>query len=282
MDPPDGFLWLLPAEGIILAAAPVGTHVALKCRPERLNPEHQESRMEKTLAKLRTKQPITIVVVGDSNTLVSMNTQGKLNWVGYLTEALWETYGDDLVTMINVSACGYNFRRLSEELEHRVLRWQPDLVITQMWLGDLKESAEGRDQSRDAFRAAVEGIRGGGSGETEFLVCTPNPMVLGHGHLLPEGALPGEVYESPEWNTALNAELVKLAEEAGCAVVDHFTAWQGKEYVFAHPGANPRGLWQRMLDPVHPNALGQLIFFRELAPVFGVSKYFPWEEIEGP
>ena len=34
-----------------------------------------------------------------------------------------------------------------------------------------------------------------------------------------------------------------------------------------------------MIDPVHPNALGQLMLFREMAPAFDVAKYFPWEEI---
>lgn len=237
--------------------------------------------MEKTLAKLRSKQPITIVVVGDSNTLVSMNTQGRMNWVGYLTEALWERYGDGLVTMINVSVCGYNFLRVAEELDDSVLRWQPDLVIFQLWLCDPTQGAEQRERAKVAFRDVVRRIQEAKGGEAEALVCTPNPRVLCHGHELPEGVEPGEVHEDPEWNSELNAELVSLAREAGCAVVDHFTAWQQKEYTFAHPGANPRGLWQRMIDPVHPNALGHLVLFRELAPAFDVSKHFPWEEMDG-
>jgi len=236
--------------------------------------------MERTLAKLKNEEPITIVVVGDSNTLVSMNTQGRMNWVGYLTEALWERYGDGLVTMINVSVCGYNFLRLADELEDRVLRWHPDLVITQLWLCDASKGAAECEQGRKAFHSVVTGLRSAGGGETELLVCTPNPHVLCHGHPLPDGAEPGQVYENEAWNSELSAELVNLAREAGCAVVDHYSAWQKKEYTFAHPGANPRGLWQRMIDPIHPNALGQLILFRELAPVFDVAKYFPWEEVD--
>lgn len=236
--------------------------------------------MERTLAKLRDGQPITIVVVGDSNTLVSMNTQGRMNWVGYLTEALWERYGDGLVTMINVSVCGYNFLRLAGELEEKVLRWRPDLVITQLWLCDASKGSSACARGRTAFQEAVTGIRSAGDGETEVLVCTPNPHVLCHGHPLPHGVEPGEVYENEAWNSVLNAELVSLAQEAGCTVVDHYSAWQQKKYSFAHPGANPRGLWQRMIDPIHPNVLGQLILFRELAPIFGVAKYFPWEEMD--
>ena len=88
------------------------------------------------------------------------------------------------------------------------------------------------------------------------------------------------MHDTPHWNANRNDELVRLAGEAGCEVVDHYTAWRRREYAFAHPGANPRGLWQRMIDPVHPNALGQLILYRELAPVFDVPRFFPWEEVE--
>jgi hypothetical protein len=36
-----------------------------------------------------------------------------------------------------------------------------------------------------------------------------------------------------------------------------------------------------MADAIHPGAQGQLAFFRELAPLFGVAPYFPWEEHAG-
>ena len=235
--------------------------------------------MEATLAKLRRRQPITVVVVGDSNTIVSMNTQGRMNWVGYLTEALWETYGDGLVTMVNVSECGHAFLRLPDRLDRTILRWEPDLVIFQLWLAREGDGQEGHDRGIEAFRECVRRIRESRSGGVDILVCTPNPRVLCHGHPMPPGASPGEVYDCAEWNAALNAELVALARECGCAVVDHYSAWAGKRYTFAHPGADPRGLWQRMIDPIHPNAVGHLAMFREMAPVFKVSSHFLWEEV---
>ncbi len=30
-------------------------------------------------------------------------------------------------------------------------------------------------------------------------------------------------------------------------------------------------------DCVHPNWLGHLVFYRELAPYFGLPRHFPWE-----
>jgi lysophospholipase L1-like esterase len=202
-----------------------------------------------------------------------------MNWVGLLTEALWERHGDGLVTMINVSECGLNFLGLLAQLERKVLRWQPDLVILKLWLAGLRDAdASVETAAQQAFRDVVTRIRAARPGDVDILVCTPNPRVLCHGHEMPAGAQPGEVHEHPHWNSRRNAQLVALAKANGCAVVDHFTAWQRKTYAFAHPGSNPRGLWQRMIDPVHPNAVGHLAMFRELAATFDVAPQFLWEE----
>ncbi len=234
--------------------------------------------MQKTLSKLRNKQPITIVVIGDSNTVVSMNTQGKMNCIGLLAEALWERYGDGLVTMVNVSECGYNFVRLAKELDDKIRRWQPDLVLTRLWLGAAPEDGAAEyDAARAALAQTVTEARATNP-EIEFLICTPNPRVFAPGHELADGIEPCVALEHPRWNSEMNADLKALAEEHGCTVVDHFTAWKEKTYNYAHPGANPRGLWQRMMDVVHPNAVGHLAMFREMAPVFDVAPHFLWEE----
>ena len=67
--------------------------------------------------------------------------------------------------------------------------------------------------------------------------------------------------------------------ELDCAVVDHHTPWTTKTFEVKHPVADPTGLWPRMGDAIHPGYLGHLAFFRELAPLFEVPTYFPWEEI---
>ena len=81
----------------------------------------QNGTLDRTLSKLRAGTPITIAAVGDSNSIVSMNTRGHMNWVSLLTEALWETYGDGLVTMVNVSKCGLSFHYLAYRRVQRLL-----------------------------------------------------------------------------------------------------------------------------------------------------------------
>lgn len=233
----------------------------------------------KTIEKLRNKQPVVICVVGDSNSVVSFNTHGRMNWVGYLTEALWTTYGDDLVTMINVSRCGYSFGACLAELERRVLRWHPDLVIFALGINDSSAGEAGLAKAKDTVRTLVHEIRT--KTGAEILFRTPNPVVYGYWQPLPPDAKPGEPYEAGTYATsAFAAALVALANELDCPVCDHYSAWKRKKYHFGHPGANPQGLRLRMSDVIHPNDVGHLAFFRELAPHFNVPKYFPWEEAD--
>ena len=106
-------------------------------------------------------------------------------------------------------------------------------------------------------------------------------MVTVHGLPLPrEQPRPGREWASPTRPLALYAKtLVRLAVELDCAVVDHHTLWTTKTFEVKHPVADPTGLWPRMGDAIHPGYLGHLAFFRELAPLFEVPTYFPWEEI---
>lgn len=69
---------------------------------------------ERTLQKLRNQEPVTIVNIGDSTSVVTHATHGRHNWFTYLNEALWETYGDGFITMINTAKCGTSFAEWEE------------------------------------------------------------------------------------------------------------------------------------------------------------------------
>jgi hypothetical protein len=96
-----------------------------------------------------------------------------------------------------------------------------------------------------------------------------------------EQQFPGEAWEAEGRPlAAYSAALVDLADELQCDCVDHYSLWTQKTHSFKHPVANPSNLWLRMGDAIHPGSLGHLAFFREIAPLFKVSPFFPWEEIE--
>jgi lysophospholipase L1-like esterase len=235
--------------------------------------------MQQTLAKLKRGEHVTIVALGDSITEVTFHTQGRMNWVGLLEEALFEEYGKGVCTLINSGICGDSYRNCQSRLERDVLRFEPDLVILALGMNDPQNGRDGLPAFRENVRSVVSRIRE--SGKSEILIRTPNPIVTVHGTPLPkEQPCPGRPWEPEE--RALEeyaAALVLLSDELECSCVDHYTLWKNREFQVKHPVADPTGLWPRMGDAIHPGYLGHLAFFRELAPLFQLSPYFPWEEV---
>jgi lysophospholipase L1-like esterase len=232
--------------------------------------------MEKTLGKLKRQEPVTIVVSGDSCAVDSHWTRGQESWVQLLSEALWHMYGDGFITVINSSACGLAWERQAERLDSTILRFSPDLVIFGIGGLTVDRGPEALETDR---RQATEIIRRVQAAGSEVLLNTFNPVVYSYWEPRPEGAAPGEAFlDHPGRGQAAAQALVTLAGELGVPIVDHYSAWARHQVPFKHRGAHPQGLWIRMGDTVHPGPQGHLAIFRELAPLFRVSPYFPWEE----
>ncbi|MCM8769723.1 MAG: SGNH/GDSL hydrolase family protein [Candidatus Omnitrophica bacterium] len=234
--------------------------------------------MKRTLEKLKKQKPTVIVVIGDSCSVDCHWTLGRKNWVGYLTEALWHTYGDGFITVINSSKCGSSYSSELKRLETSVLRFRPDLVVSA--IGGLKKDENpGRKDpfsaDRQAARQVVRRIQAIGG---EILFITYNPVVYGYWKPLPFGANPGEAFpESPMHSEASAKALVALARELRLPVVDLYSAWKRHKIPYRFQTSHPQNLWLWMADIVHPGPVGHLAFFRTIAPVFKVSPYFPWE-----
>lgn len=235
--------------------------------------------MKKTIEKLKNGKHVTIVAFGDSITEVTFHTRGKMNWVQLLEEAIFEEYGNGICTMINSGKCASSYHEGLTRIDRDVLRFNPDLVIIAFGMNDAGAGLKGLSAFEDNVRKTVALIceRCG----SEILIRTPNPIVTVGGLPLPaEQPEPGKPWGKPEHPLKeYAAALVELAAELNCACVDHYTLWSSKVFTVKHPVANPCGLWPRMGDAIHPGAIGHLAFFRELASLFEVSEYFPWEEI---
>jgi lysophospholipase L1-like esterase len=235
--------------------------------------------MKKTIDKLKKGNHVTIVALGDSITEITFHTRGHMNWTGLLSEAIFETYGNGVCTLINSGKCASNYAEALERLDRDVLRYNPDLVILSMGMNDAGHGTDYLETFKGQVREMVGTIRQNCG--SEILIRTPNPVVTVHGLPLPkEQPLPGKSWESKSKPVKIYAKtLVELAQELGCDVVDHYTFWTSKTFNPKHTVADPTGLWPRMADAIHPGYLGHLAFFRELAPLFEVPKNFPWEEI---
>ena len=231
---------------------------------------------ERTLQKLRNQEPVTIVNIGDYTSVVTHATHGRHNWFTYLNEALWETYGDGFITMINTAKCGTSFAEWEERLERYVLRFEPDLVIVSIGLNDAIQDAAAAEDSKNAARRITGRMRESGS---EVLFRTFNPVVYGYWEPRPPDAVPGEAYDAAGRGEQIARDLVALANELDCPVVDHYSLWKAHHTPYKNEAANPQNLCMRMMDTAHPNAIGHLALFRELAPTFDVPLFFPWEEV---
>ena len=221
-------------------------------------------RIKGLLKKLENGEQVTIVVLGDSNTELTFHTRGHLNWPLLLQEALFEKYGPNKVIMINVAHCGTTAENGLLRLERDVFRFQPDLLITCYWGEDI-----------DPLRKIVKESHA--AGIKEILLRTPNPVIAPN---MPKVNLP--VIGGEEWPGSQVGEVTRkilaLGEEMNVPVCDHYNAWLQSEYSHdGSPSTNPNKLWMRMSDALHPNALGHLAFYRELAPFFNLPPKLSWE-----
>ncbi len=230
--------------------------------------------MHRTLAKLKAAHPVTIVARGDSNTELTWHTRDRLNWVGLLDQALFQTYGCNVVTMINAGLCGDTASRACSRLDRDVLRFDPDLVIVALGMNDAGGGPEALGAYAEGIRTIVRRCRE--HSDAELLLRTSNPIVAIHQPDLPPDAAPGRPW--PGTHQGLYARrLVELAGELDCAVVDHYTLWVEKDYS-PYEHEDPNSLSLRMSDTIHPGPAGHMAFFRELAPLFDVPTIFCWEQ----
>ena len=228
-----------------------------------MNRSEQPS-LQGLLSKLIAGQQVTIVALGDSNTELTFHSRGQLNFVGLLQVALFQQYGANKVIMINAGCCGESPVGGLGRLERDVLRFSPDLVIICYRSADIRALAE-----------IVERIQRS-SENVEILLRTPNPAITTNPANIPN-VLPGK--ELPGSSLADFAkQIIELGQRTGCPVVDHYNSWLGDDTSHVGPPeSNPNKLWMRMSDSIHPGPLGHLIFFREMAPHFGLEQKLPWE-----
>jgi lysophospholipase L1-like esterase len=241
--------------------------------------------MKSTLAKLNKKEPVTIVAIGDSTSILGSHTKGRMNWFNYLHVGLAETYGDGFIYSINSSFCGATVEQELKRIDRDVCRWDPDLVIISLGIGDSNGGLSRLDKFKDEYREMVSIIRE--KTGSEILIRVHIPRVFGFGYnidsrnLLPEDIVPGQAWPGNDKAVEVYAEtLVSLSIELNCACCDHYSLWKSKKFHFGHPQFDPQGLCCRYFDTIHPNAQGHLAFYREIASLFKLKKYFYYEEVE--
>ncbi len=239
--------------------------------------------MRMTIKKLKKGSHVTIVALGDSITQNSIHNRGHMNWVSLLDEAIKETYGNETCCVINSGIGGSNFSSAFQRLERDVLRLNPDLVILALGMNDASKGIAYLPQFKKEVLDMIEKIRRVCG--SEILVRTPNPIVAETAKTCTTAA-PGEVFEDKNRPLAeYSKALQEVARESNCQIVDHYSLWvnagsaiaQTPPSKFYEKSAYQGRLWPRMANSTHPGPLGQLVFYQELAPLFELPTFFPWE-----
>ena len=132
------------------------------------------SPLARTLAKLKAKEPITIVTMGDSLTDTKHWSNRQTNWVAMLKSQIKEKYGVD-ATIVNPAIGGTQLR------QNLVLmpRWlakapSPDLVTINFGGNDWGAGMRGNEFQRST-RDAIDRIRRATAGKSDVLVMTTLP-----------------------------------------------------------------------------------------------------------
>jgi lysophospholipase L1-like esterase len=137
--------------------------------------------LARTKAKLKAKEPLTIVAWGDSITMGSQLwtsgdkvAQAKAIYHALLAEKLKKKYGDDAIKVVNSSKGGYQTHQALPNIQKEVLDYKPDLVIMAVCAGDTLYS--NFDTFKTNWTKIVEKLRAEG---IEVIVRTPTPIEYG-------------------------------------------------------------------------------------------------------
>lgn len=132
--------------------------------------------LERVLAKLKARKPVTIVTMGDSLTDTRHWANRKVNWPALLVQKLKEKYGVE-AKIVNPAIGGTELR------QNLVLipRWQdeapePDLVTVCFGANDWESGMRG-ELFRDACRDAIDRIRRATRGKADILFMTTVPSL---------------------------------------------------------------------------------------------------------
>ncbi|HHN47074.1 MAG TPA: hypothetical protein ENN09_06495 [Planctomycetes bacterium] len=132
--------------------------------------------LERVLAKLRARKPVTMVTMGDSLTDYNHWANRQTNWPTLLAAALKQQYGGE-VTIVNPAMGG-------TELRNNIVlipRWakktpEPDLVTVCFGYNDWGSGMRGQ-MFHETLKEAVDRIRRATGGKADVLIITTCPAV---------------------------------------------------------------------------------------------------------
>lgn len=184
-------------------------------------------------------QPVVWLFTGDGTTLGAMHTDGQRSFSEHFSERVrWEMRRQNDV-VINTGISGDSSVKLLEQLDARVLRFQPDVVFLMTGMNDSILGDQGRGRFRKTLKKMLARFK-----QASILPVLMTPPFVSPNKDPQRSDLPAYV------------EIVRgVAEEQHLALIDHWAHWDRLH----HELDDVRPWFSR--GTIHPSATGH----RELA-----------------
>ena len=234
-------------------------HLEEKIEPREEAPP-ENGGVARTLAKLRAKEPVTIVCLGDSITAgEGLKDRERQAFAARLETLLRERFGYDKITVLNRGVNGLETRQGLILLPRELGEPAPDLVIAHFGYNDFTAMSE-RKLAPEAARAAAAGnflqliqrVRILSAGKTEVLLVATAPGALESRHT-------SMAFFGEEARKAAQELRAGFCDGPRKAFADALAAGKLDGY-FAKPSGG--------LDFAHPNEAGHEVFARGLLESF--------------
>lgn len=185
---------------------------------------------------LKRPEPVTWVFTGDSITHGAKHTFGARDYSEHFSERVrWELRRTrDAVIKTGIS--GWTIAGFQPDIEWSCLRYRPDVVSLNFGMNDCRGGKDGLAVFHKTYCEVVAQLHAAGAA---VILHTPN------------GVLATDEVHSVNLPPYVEA-IRDIAREAQCALVDHWTAWQGGY------------LWYWLSDAIHPSDLGHRVMAQTL------------------
>jgi len=204
----------------------------------------EEPGVRHTLAKLRAREPVTIVCAGDSITYGAKVGGPTGAYPGKLQALLRDKFGYDRITVVNSGVGGLQALQGGVLISRDVVPYEPDLVTVMYGYNDLVGAGVKEDQFKTAIGVYVDRVRRLTRGRSEVMLIS---------------TIPGTSETAWELLEAGARTVREVAQEKRCGLAGAAEAFRelGRETLIADyfaPG-----------DAAHPGARGQELLARLLA-----------------
>jgi lysophospholipase L1-like esterase len=198
---------------------------------------------------LSGSEPVTWLFTGDSITHGALHTHGFRSYPEHFAERVRWELGRVRDVVINTGISGDQVPGLLKDLDHRVLRFEPQVVSIMMGMNDATAGESGREGFRESYRTLIDTLRE--KTDSFLLLHTPNPIT-------PAATSRADL---PAYSQIVR----EVAEEKKTGLIDQEKLWN--EYL----SAKGRDLNYLLNDgTIHPNGVGHVLFAWNLFKELGI------------